>query len=342
MRVLNTVWVVEHDMRLSVRSNALVVRRGRELAGRYPLAGLESVVIASAAGISAEALGRCVRAGVRVVSLHRGGAVRFSAGGPTSGNVHLRIAQLRAADSPQQSARLAQVFVAGKLQNSRRMLQRWTWAAPSSTRWLIERQVEGIEDRLRGLESARDLNRIRGMEGDAARRYFKGLAAHLADTSPETPFQGRDRRPPRDPVNALLSFAYGVWLAAAVGALESVGLDPQIGFLHGFRPGRPSLALDLLEEFRAPLADRFVTAILGRRQFGLAQLERLPGGAWHLTSDGRRRFFELFDTFRGDLVRHPLLLEPIMRSQLLVTQATLLARHLRGDLDVYPPYLMQR
>jgi len=235
---------------------------------------------------------------------------------------------------------MMRLAIAGKLQNSRRRMLRWSWDLPSSTeQFVVRRQIEGIEDRLAALGTASDGDTLRGLEGDAARRYFKAMAIHLGWNDALLSFPRRSRRPPRDPVNALLSFTYGLVLTEVIGALDAVGLDPQIGFLHQPRPGRPSLALDLLEELRPSVADRFAVGVLKRSQVTEADFERRAGHAVYLSDDGRRKVLALYDANRARVVVHPLLRQPLPLAQLPAVQATLLARHLRGDLPDYPPYV---
>lgn len=194
--------------------------------------------------------------------------------------------------------------------------------------------------RVAALEGQMDGDRIRGIEGDGTRLYFKGLAHHLDVHGSEFPFLGRNRRPPRDPVNALLGFAYGLCLTEIVGATEAVGLDPQIGFLHGVRPGRPSLALDLLEEFRPAVADRFVAGLFTRRMVRAADFTFTVGGACYLTDEGRRKVIGEYEAFKSETMMHPLLDREVIRATLPSVQAILMARHLRGDLPAYPPFIM--
>lgn len=342
MRVLNTVYVTDHHAKVTSRHESLEVRRGRRLVQRFPLHGIDAVILTGRAEMSTEALARCARHGVRVASLYASGRVRYTVGGPTRGNVLLRVAQLRAADDLTTCAELARAFVAGKLQNQRRLLQRWAWDAPPAARHLLDDQKHAIEDRLGMLQRVTDGDRIRGIEGDATRRYFKGLGSHIERTTSGFVFLARNRRPPRDPVNALMSFIYGLLTVEIVGALDAVGLDPQVGYLHGLRPGRPSLALDMLEEFRAPGADRLAVRLLSRRQLGEQHFTMLPGGACRLTDEGNRVVLARYEEHRSETVTHPLLGQPVPRSLLPTIQATLLARRLRGDLPAYAPYLMER
>lgn len=340
MHLLKTLYVDSHDARVSVRGEAIEVRVAGSLRARYPMASLESVIVTGRASLTMEVLARCYSRGVRVASLQRGGRLRFWVGGPVSGNVHLRIAQLRVADDPEHALRLAASFVAGKLQNQIRMIRRWSWDAVGPLRAQLEEQASAVATRLAALGQATTGDQVRGIEGDAARRYFKAVSAHLGSRTGVVGFPGRTRRPPRDPANALMGFVYGLLLSQVVGALDAVGLDPQIGYLHGPRSGRPSLALDVLEELRPSVADRFSMAVLARRQVVEDDFVAAPGGAVYLSDEGRRKVLDLFDEFRSELVSHRLLAAEMSRASLPHVQATLLARHLRGDLDLYPPFVM--
>ncbi len=342
MRLLKTLYIDQHDVSVTVRDRSVVVRRDGALVNRFPMAELEAVVLTGGAAVTTEALARCVREGVRVCSVSRGGSVRFTVGGPVRGNVLLRVEQLRAFDNRARANELCKMFVAGKLQNYRRLLQRWSWDAYDVTRKHLDRQREGIEGCVSRLRDAPDGDTIRGIEGDATRRYFKGLGAHLAQNAPAMRFTERTRRPPRDPVNALLGYLYGLLVGSIAGALDAVGLDPQVGYLHGLRPGRPSLALDLVEEFRPALADRFAVSLLTLGQLGPEHFQEAAGGAWYLTDDGRRALLARWEAFRSVEVTHPVLDRPVPRGSLPLVQATILARHLRGDIESYAPYVMER
>ncbi len=292
------------------------------------------------AQITTDAIAACVEGGVQVTALRRNGAVRFAVRAGTTGSVLLRLAQVRAADSPEQRASLARCFVGGKLQNCRRLLRRYSWDHSGQTRRDIERVVAQIEERIINVRGVESEDRIRGIEGDAARQYFKGLDFHLIGRRSEFRFAVRTRRPPRDPVNALLSFVYGLVLSEVTGALEGVGLDPQIGYLHGVRPGRPSLALDLVEEFRPAIADRFAIGLLTKRVLSTDAFTVTPGGACYLSDDGRRRVISEYEEYKSGEVLHTLLDRRITRSVLPGLQATLLARRIRGDLAQYPPFVL--
>jgi CRISPR-associated protein Cas1 len=239
-------------------------------------------------------------------------------------------------DGPHKLA-LARSFIAGKLQNALRAVRQWTWDAPDLQRGMLQRRAQHIADRLGGVDRCRDADHLRGLEGEAARQYFAAMGAVLRANA--VPFDGRSRRPPRDVGNATLSFVYGLVTAEVAGALEAVGLDPQIGYLHEQRPGRPALALDVVEELRTGHADRFAVRCLTRRQVTVDDFESRPGGAVHLTDDGRKKLLVAYERFRDEEVNHGVFDRPVARWALPHAQAILLARHLRGDLPVYPPFV---
>jgi CRISPR-associated protein Cas1 len=258
-------------------------------------------VLTGRAEISNDAIGELVRRGIRIAALSRTGRLRFAVGGPVSGNVHLRIAQLTHAATDENALPIARIIVAGKLQNCRRAMQRWSWDATSSPRWVINNEISSITDRLAALGSASTGDEVRGIEGDGTRRYFKCLALHLRFGDSLFSFERRSRRPPRDPVNALLSFTYGLLLVELVGALDAVGLDPQIGFLHRPRSGRPGLALDLLEELRPAFADRFAMGLLNLRRIRETHFQ-VVGEAHYLSDAGRAEVLAAYEAFRQEEV----------------------------------------
>lgn len=339
MRLLNVLYVSDYQARIGVSRRSLALRNA-DGTTKIPIETIEAVVLIGGQ-ITSEALDLCVRHGVRVSALRRSGRLRFTVGAPTSGNVLLRVAHLRAADEPAAAATVARPLVAAKLGSYRSLLQRWSNDIDGPRRHVLQNESQSLLDRIQGLQGVIDGDRLRGIEGDGTRRYFKGLALALEPAGPVGRFENRTRRPPRDPVNALLSFLYGVSLGEVVGALDAVGLDPQIGFLHGLRPGRPSLGLDLLEEFR-PLCDRLAVGMLRRRQLRIEHFMTTGAGAWYLNDAGRRIVLEAHEAQRTEPITHPLLEREIDRWTLPVVQATMLARYLRGDLPGYPPYTLRR
>lgn len=339
MRYLTTLYVTDHRARVSLTARSLVVTGGDGRKSKVPLNALESVALLGHAQVSGEMLTACAESHVRVIALTRGGRVRFMVGSSTGGNVHLRLAQYAAAKDPDRQLAISRSIVAGKIQNSRRLLQQWMWDAGRLERSFLSSIVDQLAERVGRVSTAIDGDHVRGIEGDAARLYFQALGHHLDATRVGLPFLARTRRPPRDPVNALLSFGYTLLVTKTCSALETVGLDPQVGFLHGIRSGRPSLALDLIEELRPVVADRFAVNLLARRQLTGADFVVGGGGACYMTDEGRRTFLDAFEEFMDDEIEHPLLQRAMPRHFISSVQATLMARHLRGDLAAYPPFL---
>ena len=337
MRYLSTLYVRDHRARIQHRRGSLTVSSPQG-SQRVPLEAIDSVVLLGGAQVTSQALDACVSRGIRVAALRRSGSVRFLVNGATNGNVHLRTALFEAVKDDSRSLELARTTVAAKLQNSRRVVSRWSRDEKDAVRSerLAERS-EQIRQRIGRLVDAVTGDHIRGIEGDAARIHFRALAQVVSMT--ELRFSSRTRRPPRDPVNAMLSFCYGLVVTECTGALESIGLDYQMGFFHRPRAGRPSLALDLAEELRA-LTDRFIVSLIRRRQIGPAGFEYTPGGGVYLRDDARTALIKAWEDHKETEIPHGILGRPVGRWAIPSIQATLLARHLRGDLGAYPPFVL--
>ena len=338
MRYLNTVYLREHRARVAQRRGSLLVSTPTGKS-RVPLEGIDALILLGGAQITTQAIDACVRRGVRVAALTTRGALRFVVNGPTSGNVHLRLAHYRAIEDEEHSLRLSKIIVAAKLQNSSRVVGSWGRDVREAARsGGLRHRAAQIRERVARLPDASSPDHVRGIEGDAARIYFRALGLALSTSHLE--FRERSRRPPRDPVNALLGFCYGLLTTELIGAVEALGLDFQMGFLHRPRSGRPSLALDLAEELRA-LADRFVVGLVRRRQVGPESFVETPGGGVYLTDDGRKNLIEVWERDKDRELHHGVLGRRVERWALPLIQATLLARHLRGDLPAYPAYVME-
>ena len=337
MRYLSTVYVRDHRARVAHRRGALLVSQP-DGSQRVPLEAIDAVILLGGGQITTQALEACMRRGVRVAALKMSGAVRFVVGDSTGGNVHLRLALYQAVSDTEHSLEMAKAIVAAKLQNSRKVVDRWARdeREPAQSSFLSERAAQ-IAARISALSDAHTGDHVRGVEGDAARAYFGAVGRTLSKS--DLRFETRSRRPPRDPVNAMLGFCYGLLVTEFIGALESVGLDYQMGFFHRPRSGRPSLALDLAEELR-PLTDRFVVSLVRRRQIGPDSFVKTPGGAVYLSDDGRTNLIREWEAHKEVENRHPMSDRSIGRWALPSVQATLLARHLRGDLPAYPPFVM--
>lgn len=336
MRYLNTVYVTDHQARISRSKSSLIVTTpdGKQ---RIPLEAVDAVTLLGGGHMTTDAIAACAERQIRVACLRRGGGVRFTIAGPRGGNVHLRVAQHRASGDDEASLAIAKYIVAAKIQSSRRVLLRWARDAAPQVRGPLQSRADVMAARVSRIRTAGDADHLRGIEGDAARAYFAGMGMVLSGTW--CTFTDRNRRPPRDPVNALLGFSYGLLVTEVSGAAEAVGLDHQVGFLHRPRSGRPSLALDLAEELR-PLIDRFVVRCLRRHELRAEHFTRTPGGATYLSDEGRAVFLRLWEASKVESVDHVLLRRPVERWALPSVQATLLARHLRGDIPGYPPFLL--
>jgi CRISPR-associated protein Cas1 len=282
----------------------------------------------------------CAAAGITMVLLDRTGRFQARIEGPVTGNVLLRRAQYRASDKPDDIVRS---LVMGKVANQRSVLMRalrdYGDDYASEDKQSIDTVVERLARILRRVElSDETLDALRGSEGEAASLYF-GVFDHLIRSpDPEMRWRGRSRRPPLDPVNALLSFLYTLLTHDCRSAAESVGLDPAVGFLHRDRPGRPSLALDLMEELRPVLADRLALSLLNRRQLRAKDFETRDGGAVMMSSDGRKTVLTAWQERKKEERTHPFLEERAPLGLVPYLQVQMLARHLRGDLDAYPPW----
>lgn len=341
---LNTLFVTSEDAFIRKNGAAVEVRHEGQTKLRVPLHNLEAIaVFAWNATASASLMHACAEAKVALSFHSPEGKFLSSSHGPTSGNVLLRRAQYRAADHEPFSVSIARNCISAKIANTRTLLQR---AArdhgekdPSQAMRLLQ-CCDFLSLRLQFSRRATTLESLRGIEGDSASAYF-AIFNHLI-TLPEPGIlilKGRTRRPPLDPINALLSLHYTLLAHDCRSALESVGLDPQCGFLHRDRPGRPSLALDLMEELRPVLADRATLTLINRGQIRPNDFEIKENGATLLKEDSRKIVFEHWQTRKQTEIIHPYLQEKMSLGLLPHIQARLLARHLRGDLDAYPSYV---
>lgn len=339
MNLLNTLYVTTQDSHLRLDNDTLRVVVGDETRLRVPLHHLAAVVCFGHVSVSVPLMQRLADDAVALVLLDAGGRFKARLEGPTGGNVLLRQAQFRTVDSAAAALTLGRYFVAGKLRNQRQVLLRGARdARAEADAQALRRAAQDLAASARALPGAEDLDAVRGIEGAAARSYFAALR-HLLRAEARDAFtpDGRSRRPPRDRMNALLSFLYAMWMNDCRSACEAAGLDPQAGFLHAIRPGRASLALDLLEEFR-PLADRLALSMVNRLQLEAADFEIREGGAVRLNDDARKAVVTAFQERKRETLTHPLLAESVPLGVVPLVQARLLARCLRGEADRYPPF----
>lgn len=340
MQLLNTLYVTLPESYLHLDNDTLRVEIEHETRLRVPLHHLSSVVCFGHVMVSPILMHRLADDGKSLVLLDGNGRFKARLEGPVSGNVLLRQAQHRRVASADFCIEVAKSCIAGKLKNCRQVLLR---GARESGRDEDNATLAATADEfaraLARLEHAADLDAVRGIEGDAAKRYFGAL--HLivrADARAAFTMNGRTRRPPLDRMNALLSFLYAMLMNDVRSAVESVGLDPQLGFLHAVRPGRAALALDLMEEFRPLLADRLALTLINRRQIGADDFVERPGGAMVLKDDARKAVVTAYQERKQETVTHPLLESVVAFGLAPFVQARLLARAVRGDAEIYLPF----
>jgi len=339
--LLNTLYITTPDAYLRLEGETVCVMIEEEKRLQVPLHHLGAFVLFDHVMLSPALLGRCAEDGRSIVWLDRSGRFRARLEGPVNGNVLLRQAQYRAADNVSQTLAIARATVAGKLRNSRQVLMRGARETdnPAEQDALVQ-AARLIANQIRKIPQADNLDTLRGLEGDSARLYFDALPYLMKPSAREAfPFSTRNRRPPRDRFNALISFLYALKLSDCRSALETVGLDPQLGFLHAVRPGRPALALDLLEEFRAPLCDRLALTLINRGQIQPKDFDEREGGAVLLNDSGRKTVIAAYQTRKQETLKHPLLDAEVSIGLLAQLQARLLARYLRGDVPHYVPFL---
>lgn len=339
-KLLNTIYVTTEGAALKKDGENLVAEvEGIEKA-RAPLHMLASIVAFGPILISPALIGTCAERGITITLLNRVGRFQARIEGPVTGNVLLRRAQYRIAD---QAEDIVRSIVIGKVANQRAVIRRSLRDYGSDMDSGARDTLEAVTDRMAAILRRVQLkdetiDQIRGSEGEAATLYFAAFDHLIRSPDVELRWSGRSRRPPLDPMNALLSFLYALLTHDCRSACEAVGLDPAVGFLHRDRPGRPSLGLDLMEELRAPLADRLALSLVNRRQLRAGDFQRIDGGAILLTDDARRTVLTAWQERKKEERLHPFLQEKAAFGLVPYLQAQMLARHLRGDLDAYPPW----
>lgn len=317
----------------------MVIVQGKREIGRLPLHNLEAVVTCGYAGASPALMEKCAAENISMVFLSATGRFRAKVTGKAYGNILLRRTQYRMADDEKRSLEIAVNFMTGKIHNERSVINRAIrdYAERLDT-GEMSRISEQLKETLQAVRKVKTMEELRGYEGEAASRYFSQFDQLILQQKSEFSFHVRNRRPPLDKVNALLSFTYSLLTGMCVAALETVGLDPYAGFMHTDRPGRCSLALDLLEELRAPYADRFVLSCINKRIVDPADFEQKENGAVLLNEAGRKKYLSAWQNKKAEKLTHPYLQESIEWGLVSYVQALLLARYIRGDLDGYPPF----
>lgn len=339
-QLLNTLFVTSEDVYLSLEGENVLANRDKQVLARYPLHTLQTIVSFSYSGASPALMGACAEKGIGLAFCTPRGKFLARVCGESQGNVLLRRAQYRIADDPTQSCTIARNMIFGKLTNSAASIRRTLRDhGPRVSAGSLEEACGQIRVLLPSVLEVTDPEALRGLEGVGASAYFGIFDQLILSRKEDFFFHGRNRRPPLDRVNAMLSFAYSLLAHDCAGALESVGLDAYVGFLHRDRPGRTSLALDLMEELRPCMADRFVLTLINNRMIRPEDFQIQDSGAVLLTDDGRKKFLKAWQERKRDTLTHPYLEEKMSWGMLPYVQALLLARFLRGDLDGYPPFI---
>lgn len=339
-KLLNTLFVTTADAYTSLDGENVVVQQGGNEMARFPLHTLENIVTFTYPGASPALMGACAKQNINLCFCSPNGRFLARTTGEASGNVLLRRTQYRIADDISSSCRIARNMIFGKVYNSRWSIERTMRdnALRVDTQKL-QNASSLLQNALPQIKDTEDLERLRGLEGETAAVYFSTLDEMILSNKDDFYFRGRNRRPPLDKVNALLSFAYALLANDCAAALEACGLDSFVGFLHRDRPGRSSLALDLMEELRACMADRFVITLINNKIVNGQDFADRESGAVILTSDGRKKLIKAWQERKRDTITHPYLKEKIHWGLVPYIQALLLARYLRDDLDGYPPFL---
>jgi CRISPR-associated protein Cas1 len=338
-KLLNTLYITAPDSYLSRDGESVIVRKDEQIALRIPVHNLESIVMFGYAGASPSLMHLCMERGVTLSFLQESGRFMGSVVGGVKGNVLLRRKQYRMADGPE-AVTLASRFVFGKIANARAVLSRGLRDhGETIVSEKVVRESEFLKKYMRRVLKSPDLDDVRGVEGDAARRYFSAFDELILTDKKNFYLRGRNRRPPLDRVNAMLSYLYALLRTDVQSALETVGLDPAVGFLHRDRPGRQSLALDMMEELRCYMVDRLVLTMINRKQVNPKDFMVKENGAMMLKPDLKKEIITAWQKRKHEEIRHPFLKEKITLGLLPYAQALLLARYIRGDLDGYPPFL---
>ncbi|MEX0740088.1 MAG: type I-C CRISPR-associated endonuclease Cas1c [Pseudohongiella sp.] len=336
-KLLNSLYINRQETYVHKERETIVIKLKGEKLGQFPAINMASIVCFGNVSVSPFLMGYCAEQGIGLTFYTQYGRFLARIQGRITGNVLLRRKQFRWADDEVASTNIARLIVAAKIANSRSVLLREIRNHGDN------QALRAASDRLaiscRRAKNAASVDEARGIEGEAAATYFSVFNELIR--GPGFVFGGRVRRPPTDPVNAMLSFAYSLIAQECISALAGVGLDPYVGYLHKDRPGRSSLALDLLEEFRAAWADRFVLTLINRRQFQLSDFVTEASGAVRMSDDSRKQFLVAYQERKQVEVVHPYLEEQVPIGLLPHCQAMLLARHIRGDTELYPPYVLK-
>ena len=339
-KLLNTLYVTAANRYLSLDGENVVVLEGQEEIGRIPLHNLEGIVTFGYTGASPALMGACAKKNIDLSFMSGTGRVLARVSGEIKGNVTLRKEQYRISEQKKESIKIACNFITGKVYNAKWVLERAAREYPLrlDAEKLKEKSVF-MSENLQKIRKCENAEKLLGLEGESASLYFSVFDEMILQQKEDFLFAGRNKRPPLDNVNAMLSFAYTLLTGMCASALEAVGLDPYVGFFHTERPGRVSLALDLMEELRSVMADRFVLTLINKKIINASGFTKKESGAVIMDDDARKQFLTQWQNKKKETITHPFLLEKMEWGLVPYVQAMLLARYIRGDLDEYPPLL---
>jgi len=339
-KLLNTLYVTTADSYLSLDGETVVVLNQDKVLGRIPLHNLEGIIAFGYTGASPALMGECAKRNISLCFLKPNGSFLARVTGKVYGNVTLRKEQYRISENPDRACRMARNFIIGKVFNARWVIERVTRDHALSVDCAKLKKVSSqLQSIIEVIRSCTLTEKLRGYEGEAASLYFSVFDDMILQQKDHFYFNGRNRRPPMDRVNAILSFVYTLLVNNTASALESVGLDPYVGFLHKDRPGRMSLALDLMEELRPVMADRFVISLINKRIINGDGFIVRENGSVEMTDETRKIILTHWQNRRQEKINHPFLEEKIEWGLVPYAQALLLARTIRNDLDTYPPFM---
>lgn len=339
-RLLNTLYITSPDLYLGISGENVLIKKEDDIVGRYPLHNLCDIVMFSYLGMSPKLVEKCVEYGIGISYMTHSGRFNARIQGKTTGNVLLRRTQYRIADNKVKSLEIAKNIILAKIYNERWNIERYIreYSLRIDTNDLKKASVELVES-MKEAKNCISKDSLRGIEGYAQSIYFGVFNTLILNQKESFSFTVRSRRPPLDRVNALLSYMYSILGNEIAGALESVGLDPYVGVMHVDRPGRISLALDILEELRAPVADRFVLKLINMKILKKDDFVIESNGAVSITDGAKKQLLTAWQKRKQEVITHPFIEEKIEWGMVPYAQALLLARFYRGDLDTYPAFL---
>ncbi len=339
--LLNTLYVVTPECKLSKDGDCIKVMKGKDELGIFPVNILENIVCFTYAGPSPQMIDLCSKSGIPLTIMSSSGRFIATVQGPIRGNVLLRRTQYRSADDSDFCLSFSKNIVWGKIFNSIKLLQRGLKDHKSEINSaVVDNTIVQMKETLDRVAEADSMDALRGFEGDSAKHYFAAMDELILKNKDTFKMAGRNRRPPLDPMNAILSFYYSMLANEVKSSLEATGLDPFVGFMHTDRPGRPSLALDLMEELRSPIADRLAIKSINLGSIRPGDFHTDDNGACYLTDDGRGRAITLWQEEKKSVIMHGYISEKIEWGLVPHVQSALLSRFLRGDIQGYPPFLV--